>query len=192
MANDRRENVSALVDDEVRGAELRSLLDDLRQDSELQGCWSRYHLVSDALHANLSLADATRLSERVWAALEDEPTVLAPRRNTRLPPLTKQVAGLAIAASVAAIAIFSVQSLAPKPATDPFNAQVAQVAQVVPPTMPGNLAHLAAATEPSPAQRAAMRDNLNPYLVNHNEYSVSSGMQGVLPYARIVSYESNQ
>lgn len=191
MANDRRENVSALVDDEVRGAELRSLLDDLRQDSELQGCWSRYHLVSDALHANLSLADATRLSERVWAALEDEPTVLAPRRNTRLPPLAKQVAGLAIAASVAAIAIFSVQSLAPKPVIDPFNAQVAQVAQVVPPPA-DNLAHLASATEQSPAQRAAMRDSLNPYLVNHNEYSVSSGMQGVLPYARIVSYESNQ
>ncbi len=189
MANDRRENVSALVDDEVRGAELRSLLDDLRQDSELQGCWSRYHLVSDALHANLSLADATRLSERVWAALEDEPTVLAPRRNTRLPPLAKQAAGLAIAASVAAIAIISVQSFVPKPATNLFNAQVAQVAQVVP---PDNLAQLASATELSPAQQAAVRNSLNPYLVNHNEYSASSGMQGVLPYARIVSYESNQ
>ena len=81
------------------------------------------------------------------------------------------------------------QSFVPKPATNLFNAQVAQVAQVVP---PDNLAQLASATELSPAQQAAVRNSLNPYLVNHNEYSASSGMQGVLPYARIVSYESNQ
>lgn len=192
MANDRKEQVSALTDDEVQGAELRSLLDDLHQDPELQERWSRYHLIGDALHANLSRADTTRLSERVWAALEDEPTVLAPRRQTRLPPLAKQAAGLAIAASVAAIAIFSVQNLGEQPGAGQFAQPAAQVAQVMQPATAGNLAELASATAPSPAQQAAMRDSLNPYLVNHNEYSVSSGMQGVLPYARIVSYENNQ
>lgn len=189
MANDYREQISALVDDEVHGNELRVLLDDLRQDDELQACWSRYNLISDALHANLSAADVSTLSARVWATLDAEPTVLAPRRNTRLPPLAKQAAGLAIAASVAAVAILTVAPMSTQVAkVAPVAAQVAQIA----PRPANDLVQLTTLSSPVPAPQLSARGSLNPYVVNHNEYSVSSGMQGVLPYARIVSYENNQ
>ena len=201
MANSSREQISALADDEVHGGELRGLLDELRQDGELQECWARYNLISDALHANLSAADTSRFHERVWAALDAEPTVLAPRRNTRLPPLAKQAAGLAIAASVAAVAILAVAPVSTQVAevapTTTEVAQVAplstQVAQVLPPRSANGLVQLTSAgTGQAAVAPQSVRGHLNPYVVNHNEYSISSGMQGVLPYARIVSYENNQ
>ncbi|MDH5593931.1 MAG: anti-anti-sigma factor, partial [Gammaproteobacteria bacterium] len=39
-------------------------------------------------------------------------------------------------------------------------------------------------------KQPAVESRLNSYLVNHNEYS--NGMQGVLPYARIVGYDSEK
>jgi hypothetical protein len=35
-------------------------------------------------------------------------------------------------------------------------------------------------------------EQLAPYLVNHNEYAVSSGMHGMLPYVRIVGHKVGQ
>ncbi len=185
MDKHTNEQLSALVDDEMRGPALRQALEQLRRDAELQERWGRYHLISDTLHANLAFAQAAGLHRRVHQALEQEPTLLAPRRKPRLSALAKQVAGVAIAASVAAVAILAVQQsdLEPGPAPAPL-------AQMVRPA--ANSAVQLASTGSSPLALVAersVRGQLNPYLVNHNEYSVSSGMQGVLPYVRIVSNE---
>ena len=48
------------------------------------------------------------------------------------------------------------------------------------------------AANPNPTEVQEDNGKLAPYLVNHNEYSVSSGMHGMLPYVRIVGYESRQ
>ena len=45
---------------------------------------------------------------------------------------------------------------------------------------------LAIAPEPGPRVDNSL---LDPYLVNHNEYAASRGMQGMLPYVRIVGHE---
>ena len=47
-------------------------------------------------------------------------------------------------------------------------------------------------TTPEPAVRSRPDKNLDIYLVNHNEYAVIRGMQGMLPYVRIVSHEMNR
>jgi sigma-E factor negative regulatory protein RseA len=39
-------------------------------------------------------------------------------------------------------------------------------------------------------QPVPVGSRLNGYLVQHNEYAASSGVQGVLPYVRIVGYDS--
>lgn len=188
MENHTSEQISSLVDDELRGPALRQALERLRQDADLQGCWSRYHLISDALHANLASARASDLCRRVHAALEQEPTLLAPRRKARLPSLVKQAAGLAIAASVAAVAIIAVQQdeltpgAAPAPVQMAHNTRPAHEMVQLASTGGGSAATVVMAEQ-------AVRGRLNSYLVNHNEYSVSSGMQGVLPYVRIVSNE---
>ncbi|MCA1806223.1 MAG: sigma-E factor negative regulatory protein [Xanthomonadaceae bacterium] len=49
---------------------------------------------------------------------------------------------------------------------------------------------LAASGEVWERQPAPAGDRLNGYLVQHNEYAASSGVQGVLPYVRIVGYDS--
>jgi sigma-E factor negative regulatory protein RseA len=186
MENHSSEQISALVDDELHAPALRQALEQLRRDVDLQGRWSRYHLISDTLHANFASARAASLHLRVHEALEQEPTLLAPRRKPRLPALAKQVAGVAIAASVAAVAILTVQQADLQPGgAEPAPVQMAQASRPAPLvqlTSTGRQAVLTAAS-------ADARGRLNAYLVNHNEYSVSSGMQGVLPYVRIVSNE---
>lgn len=93
-----------------------------------------------------------------------------PRGHT-LGPWLKQAAGIAIAASVTAVAIFSFQAMNPGAG--------ALSASTVVAGMPDN-----ATTDPSTEADAA----LDPYLVNHNEHATSAGMHGMLPYVRLVSH----
>lgn len=174
------EQVSALIDGELEGPELEQVLDRVTGDAAQDSSWARYNLISDALHNNLSDPVSMRLHGRVAAALADEPTVLVPtarRAPWRVLPFTRHVAGMAVAASVAALAIIGVQSMHSTP--EPTTQQVAE-AEPPPVVREGAGARLAHGNEA----------RLNPYLVNHNEYSVSSGMQGMLPYVRVVSDES--
>jgi sigma-E factor negative regulatory protein RseA len=188
MENHTSEQISALVDDELHAPALRQALEQLRRDVDLQGRWSRYHLISDTLHANFASARAASLHLRVHEALEQEPTLLAPRRKPRLPALAKQAAGVAIAASVAAVAILTVQ----QDDLQPGGAEPAPIQMAQSPRPAHELVQLASTGRQAAVLTAASADargRLNAYLVNHNEYSVSSGMQGVLPYVRIVSNE---
>ena len=65
-------------------------------------------------------------------------------------------------------------------------------------TTPTEIAAVQPQTQPQPSAQVryvsdtsgldtAVQSKLSGYLVNHNEYSVSANMQGVLPYMRIVS-----
>ena len=106
MNETKHEQLSAFMDDETEGRQ-QELVDDLLRDPELLDTWSRYHLISDCLQRNMPAQVDRELPEKVAAALESEPAILAP---TRFPAtVVKPVAGFAIAASVAALAIFGIQ-----------------------------------------------------------------------------------
>lgn len=168
MANSVDEQISALMDGELSERELPGVLESLRKNPELTGRWQRYHLVRDALHGTLSEHVHVDLSARVRDALRDEPTVLAPpRRSWDFRPWLRQAAGMAIAASVAAIAILTFQVMNDESPT--LAAKEQATVEMV--------AHQPMQTDP----------RLDAYLVNHNEHSVSTGMHGMLPYVRIVS-----
>jgi len=183
MASKNEEKLSALVDGELDETDVHLLLDRLREDPGLTERWSRYHLIHDTLRNNLSETVAPDFAERVWKGLEDEPTVVAPqRRPLRVPGFMKQAVGLALASSVTAVAILGVQQME---ADNPGGSSKAtpQLADA-----PDTRAyHRVEMTRPRPGGPRAVRPELQPYLVNHNEYAVSSGMPGVLPYARVVS-----
>jgi sigma-E factor negative regulatory protein RseA len=181
MNNDNREWLSALADGELQGDELQRGLDALRKDPELQASWGAYHLVRDSVSSNLNDEVAPLLHRRISAALEDEPTILAPQARRR--PWVKQAAGLAIAASVAGVAVIGVQQMNVAdsgPAVQPL-AQQQEYIRMMP--------TLVAEGENKPAQN---NEALDRYLVNHNEYSANSGIQGVLPYVRIVGHKVAQ
>jgi sigma-E factor negative regulatory protein RseA len=186
MADDKREWISALADDELRGSGQGRALDALGRDRELQLSWARYHLIRDTLHGNLEAGVDAELHRRISDALEQEPVVLAPRRSPR--PWLRHAAGLAVAASVTGIAVFGVQRMNDGEEKQPPVATMAEVVQ------PENFARLEQPVQPVNDSAATEQDNgkLAPYLVNHNEYAVSSGMHGMLPYVRIVGHKGGE
>ncbi len=186
--NDKlNEELSAFMDDEA--PEARRLAERLSRDPELQARWSRYHLIRDAMTEHLTYAEFD-IAARVSQALENEPTVLAPRR-WHLPPrarkVARQVAGLAIAATVSAVTVMTVQQQRVEN-NAPTVAQVATGSTRVASASPGRPAARVVQFVPeSRPLKPEVRSKLSNYLVNHNEYSVTSNMQGMLPYMRIVS-----
>jgi len=181
--NDRLgEQLSALVDGELAEQEYELLLVRLDNDPELRARWARYNLISDALRNHLPERIAADLSSRVAARLGDElgtPGAAASVGRSRR--LGKQVVGGALAAAVAVVAIIGVQQQASDEAGD-AGLQSAAVEPV------SELRQAESAVAEAPVdQELVRRARLNRYLVNHNEYSAASGMQGLLPYTRIVS-----
>ena len=170
------EQLSALVDDELTSTEQALLLRRLATDAGLRQRLARYQLVSDALQNHLPPRLDSDFQARVHAALEDEPAVQA--GPARLAALFRPVAGLAVAASVAVVAVLSLQSIRQE---DP-----AAVAPVAIAPVPEN--YIRAGNTP-PAAANGVEQVLDVYIVNHNEYAVNRGMQGMLPYVRLVGQD---
>lgn len=194
MTNQFDERISSLLDGELDEHNRQQVLTALEKNAELRNRWERYHLASDAIRHNLPAGIDTGFASRVMQALEAEPTVLAPppSKNLGNPPISfaKRLAGIAVAASVAAVAVFSVQTLN----RDPSLPSAQQMAQI-PVVNMGNEAVMQVAgnasdmARPLPAQTLRRFDpRLNQYLVDHNQLAARAGFQGVMPYARIVAY----
>lgn len=179
MSNNSDEKLSAFMDDEIHP----EVLTTLKQDSEARGRWSRYHLIRDVLSGHTETIPSSDFAERVSAALRDEPTVLRPARR-RLGHTVKQVAGLAIAATVATVAVLTVQQSEISPGSVTAPAQVAANGSV---PVDGIRSVNASNNPPVRSFDQEVQSKLSNYLINHNEYSASSRMQGMLPYMRIVS-----
>ena len=191
------ERLSALVDGELNGAEYGQALDAINLSPELRQRWMRYHTASDALKNSLPAALLKPdFSSRVMQAIDAEPTILAPRNITRkINPLVKQVAGLAIAASVTAVAVLGVQTWRLEPVAEP----IATVVQVTPPVADLIRPVVATTTTASTntmtvdADSSALpphvQSQINQYLLNHQN---SLAAQRMLPYARIVGYAAEQ
>lgn len=179
MANNKDEWISALADGEVHGAELDQWIQSLRDDDQLKQRWESYHLIRDALHKNLSHRPIPDFSQRVSAALDNEPVVLAPRSSlVHLPhKWIKQSVGVAVAASVAAVAIMTVQNLN----QEEMPVQTAQA--------PSTQEYVRLAQQPAAKPARAQVKQFESYLVKHNAYSPVSRTHDVMPYARIVSHE---
>jgi sigma-E factor negative regulatory protein RseA len=170
------EQLSALVDDELPGSEHDMLLRRIENDEQLYQRLSRYQLISDALQSHLPERVDPAFSRRVKVLLRSEPSVSA---YSRLATLARPAAGLAVAASVAVMAVMSLQSAQQG---TPSPAEV--VASAPPPA--GD--YVRVSDEPG---NPSVDRKLDIYLVNHNEYAVNRGMQGMLPYVRIVGHEMN-
>ncbi|MHB8472320.1 MAG: sigma-E factor negative regulatory protein [Gammaproteobacteria bacterium] len=176
------EQVSAGVDDELDPGEAGLLLRRLASDVGLRQRWQRYHLISDALKNNLPAQLPVNLAERIARAIAAQP---APTRRVQPGRLLRPLAGFAIAASVAAVAVLGMRSL--HTAVDnPPTEQIASAA-ALPAALP------VAVSQPNGTRwdraQPEVAARLNAYLVNHNGHAESSGMQSVLPYVRIVGYD---
>lgn len=179
MKDSINEQLSALLDDELDTGEHALLLRQLARDPGLREQLSRYQLISDAMHDNLPAQVDPAFHRRVVDALQGQaPATATPAAGRLLRP----VAGLALAASVAAVAVVSLQNIrGQSPSATPVVA-----------TAPSPDNYIRAEHTPAPVARVHTSPGLDVYLVNHNEFAVNRGMQGMLPYMRIVGQESQQ
>lgn len=184
MSDKLHESLSALADGELDNPD--HLIRQMDSDPELKQRWFRYHVIRDTLTDHITLPDVD-VSAAVRRALESEPAILVPvphRRRGRLPFLARQAAGLAIAATVSAVAVLTVQHYQGRDAAP--DQLVASQSHAVPARPATTTAPVRLVSEPQPLD-SAVQAKLSNYLVNHNEYSVTSNMQGMMPYMRIVS-----
>jgi len=176
MKNSLHEQLSALVDDELTGSEHAMLFRRIESDDQLYQRLSRYQLISDALQNHLPERVDTAFSLRVQGMLRSEP---AQSGYFRLAALARPAAGLAVAASVAVMAVMSMQSA---------RQETVSPADVVAVSAPPAGDYMRVSDEPG---NPSADRKLDMYLVNHNEYAVNRGMQGMLPYMRIVGHDMN-
>jgi sigma-E factor negative regulatory protein RseA len=162
-----KERLSALIDEELGGAETEGCLERLGDDGEFRDTWRVYHLIGDTLRGH----SGQGLPPSFAARLAAEPTVLAPRRAGRAGRRNTWYA-LSAAASVAAVALVGWMAL-------PLFQPPAQIASSQPvPTV-------AAVAVPPAVVPAAQ--GVNDYLLAHQRFSPSSVMGGMAPYVRTVS-----
>lgn len=205
----REEEISALMDGELDGRRRDALLDAMARTGDEADRWERYHLIRDALHNELPERLDIDLAARVRASLEDEPTVLAPRRGRRVwrrwgAHVGRQAAGLAVAASVA-VAVVTVawqpDGAGPGPAGDEsLTAERGEVRgggegsrlAVAPPE--DGTSRVASggdsAARGAPSGSGGGGSALERYMINHSEYTSSASVQGMLPYMRVVGHSA--
>ena len=170
-----KEKLSALVDNELDELEERRVLAALESDTPLRQTWQRYHLARSILQGDLSAAAALDVSEELAKRIAADPsaaTIFQPHKAIRF------VGTLAIAASVAAIAIVGVQWLYQSPP-----APLALVAD----SKPAPAAIVRAVTTSSDAGDEETVNALNAYLVEHEEFASTPGIGGMMSYVRVVS-----
>lgn len=102
------EQVSALVDGELERGEQPLLLRRLADQPGLRERWARYFLIGASLRDGLPPAMRKDFADAVAARIAREPA-FAGQPSRRMAPLLRRAAGLAVAASVAAIALTSLR-----------------------------------------------------------------------------------
>ncbi len=171
------EKVSAAVD-AAPGEKHERVLEQVSKDAGLRRKWERYHLIGALMRreAGVNVCAGGGLAERIAAAVDAEPTCLAPEaaaRGRRLPVFNrdffKTAAGLAAAAALGAVAVLGLQ-----PAQDPEPQLLAE--------------HVTRWQTDQPEHEA----DLNALLVEHGEFTPPSGMNGLMAYARFVSYDTGR
>lgn len=203
MRDDYKEQLSALVDDELRRDESRFLAARVGHEDAARQCVGRYTLIRHALDRSLAVGtdgSSRTVADGVAQALAAEPTHDAGKRRgwrQRAQP----IAGLAVAAGVAALTI----GLWPQTGTGPSDVRTNPIeAATTGERAPGGtqtvadtqgeapLSSTAAADNGSDRLEKAARERLTSYMVNHSEHAASGGVGGMLTYVRIAGHDGDE
>ena len=116
MSEQIREQVSAFLDGELPNSETELLLKRLTRDPELRDSFGRYALIGESLRGGGSARLSHGFTSRVNRAIDGEPretqAVPAP---AEAPRWWRPLAGAAVAAGVAAVAVLALQQRAVAP-----------------------------------------------------------------------------
>lgn len=176
MTEPVNEQLSACLDGELPAAELALLLKRLERTPELREAIGRYTVIGEALRHSKPAIASRSFTDKVMAAVDQEPATArrAPRVSPVLLRRLRPVAGFGIAATVAAIAVFSVQQSGVTPDTVATNAPAAVPSAVV----AQSTDYVVPTSTSSPSFVPATR--LTNYVVAHSEYSSPLARRSVL------------
>jgi sigma-E factor negative regulatory protein RseA len=179
------EKVSALLDDELSEFEFAAVLRAMDRDPALRATWERYQIIRTSVRRELADVAPTTLAEHVARRVAAEAP--AGRWSRGIVgsgwPALKTASALAIAASVAAVAIIAVR---PSFVADSSPVTIAQQTRSLQTPTAGS-------PDSNPKAVASARDSaLNAMLVKHGEFSPTVGMSGLAPYVRVVGYPGNK
>jgi hypothetical protein len=128
MNEELESQLSAMFDDELSAAECELLARRLSRDEQLKARWGRYAVIGASIRAERGVRLHAALARKVNAAILAEPALgaaAAPQRALRSGLRWRQaVAGVAVAAGVAAVSVFWLRAEAPL-ARAPLSAQLA-------------------------------------------------------------------
>ena len=179
------ELLSAFIDGELQGGELDIVLNLLATHPEARKRLSRYQFGSDVLHEHYVMNQDLDLAQELGDTLASEPAYSTGKAvetiTAQVIPLKqnfwKQATGLALAASISALAVVGVMNSSQNqtgiPLADAGNSNIQQVAS--------------AGGQRWTVGEPEVTEQLNTYLVDHNEYA---GANGAFSYARVVSHDS--
>jgi len=177
MSEQIREQISAFLDGELPNSESELLLKRLTRDAELRESFGRYALIGEALRGSDRVPLTRGFAERLNCAIDGEPAAASVQaRHGGRPRWWRPVAGAAVAAGVAAMAVLALQQRADAPAmraSSPVTAQnrAAVAKEAISYTVP-------AALPEAPAVLPAAR--LTNYVFAHSQYSSVLGERNVL------------
>jgi sigma-E factor negative regulatory protein RseA len=126
MSEQIREQVSAFLDGELPDTETELLLKRLTRDGELRESFGRFALIGEALRGSGSQILTRGFASRVNLAIDGEPVhvpaLATPPRASRW---WRPLAGVTVAAGVAAVAIVALQqrAISPRSGVSPVTAQ---------------------------------------------------------------------
>ncbi len=185
MTDKLLEQVSALADGELSAREAELLLARMERDSELRDAWERYHLAGEAMRGGLARLHGTGFAAGVAAAIEAE-AAPAGRRAAAIRRALQPVAGFAVAASVAVLAVFTLQM--PQQSSEGLApAEVVPRGDSIPVAVPRMRTQ---AVDFSGVRSEALQNQLRGYLLNHSEHTRSPRIRGVMPYVQIAAHDT--
>jgi sigma-E factor negative regulatory protein RseA len=174
MSKETREHLSSLMDGEISREASRFLVRRLGSDEELCSIWARYHVVRDCLRDHEGGFSSEDLCARVNRALQNDRA-----HTTRPGPASRwlrPVAGMAIAASVALVAVMAV---------NPGGAPAVEAT-------PGLAGTTEAFTSPqglstsTVSSRAVSSQRMNSYLLRHYQAAGSGHGRGIVGFVPVL------
>ena len=176
--NHQPEHLSAGMDGELTGEELRFLLRRLDHDRSLLVRWERFHVASAGMRGELPSLATASFADRVMRAIEDD-AVVASGAGHRRSRWFRLSAGGAIAAGVAVVALMASRPSGPAVEASQGGTSVAQASVPATAHQPGPSAL------PAPAAVPRWLSNSNPMRMTQ----MASYPQGdsISPYEQSIS-----
>lgn len=181
------EKISALVDNACDESESSRIVDEVLSSADARSCWERYHLMSALIRGECSDAALSGsrddVASQVMEQIADDPPWLLPtpkrgsskRRAGQLPAMA---GGFAVAATLAVVGFVGWQSgfLSSQPSVSGREVASNQVPNQV----------------RWQSEQHGVEEDLNAFLVEHGEFTNPSALNGLIAYAKFVSYGAGE